>query len=47
MWRIVPTAIDLTDEQLLELIAAIDESDGVEDGKHTPKAETCKCGAVI
>jgi len=47
MWRILSQTLELTDEQLLEVISDIDASDGVKDGKYTPKAETCKCGAVI
>ena len=47
MWSLLEDT-GLTDDDLAARIRALDEADGVADGKMTPQASTCRnCGAAV
>ena len=47
MWRLLSEHLGFTDQHLLDVVKALDASDGVLDGHFRPAPINCSCGAAI
>ena len=47
MWRLLSEHLGFTDKHLLDVIDALDTSDGTKDGHFRPAPVNCFCGAAV